>query len=175
METMEQARSQPVSLVLRRFKNEGIELLAADAEPATQKSERTACRIESRTDGDTQIYSVLLPGNFTVLPVDWRRFAYDHAKVSELLSLCVQDNLLPLSFEPWSDLLRTRIEATVTVALGDLSSVFDAQSARCEPECLQGSGARVIVEGEHKNGKRGAYIIASGLAPPRGARDDGLP
>jgi hypothetical protein len=165
---MEQARGQPLSVVLRRFKNEGVELSAADAEPTTQNSERATCRIESRTDGETQIYSVLLPSDFTVLPVDWRRFAYDHAKVSELLSLCVQDNLLPLGFEPWSDLLRERIEATITVALGDLSSVFDAQSVRCEFECLQGSGARIIIEGEHKNGERGAYIIASDLVPLSG-------
>ena len=120
---MEPAKRPPPYLVLRRFEHEAVELLPVNARTAAvQDSEAAACRIAVSTDGDTQVFSVNLPESLRVRPVDWRRFAYDHEKVAELLSLCVRDNWLQLIFEPWSDDLRQHAETIMMLALGDLSS-----------------------------------------------------
>jgi len=149
---MENEKLPPLSLVLRRFENECLELLPANAEiAALQGSAAAACRITAKTDGNTQIYRIFLPESLIVCPVDWRRFAYNHAKVVELLACCVRDNFLPLHFEPWSEDLKSHAENTMTLALGDLSSIFDLKSVHCEhPE---GNRFLVSIEGEHKNGE----------------------
>lgn len=160
---MERIRYRPRSLVLRRFENEAIELLPADRQlAAVEDSAGGTCRIAANTDGGVPIYHVLLPDSLAIRPVDWRRFAYDHVKVSELLSLCVRDNLIPLSVEAWSEELRQCIETTLTLALGDLNSVFDLKSVRCESG--EDVGVVIKIEGEHKNGQLMNYSFAFDLA-----------
>lgn len=157
-----------MNIVLRRFvpgvKPEVIEVmhpngcLTDPSDPAD-----AVCRLSVMTEGDTQIYSVALPEGFIVRPVDWRRFAYDHAKVAELLSQCVHDNLQALDFvasgfRPWSDEQRAFAEDTLTTALADLSSIFDSKSVRLEfPE---DGTLLTVVEGEHKNGDHKIYCVS---------------
>jgi len=115
------------------------------------------------TEEDTQIYSVVLPDGLTVRPVDWRRFAYDHAKVTELLSRCIRDNLQALDFVtfgvwPWSDEQRTFAETTLMVALADLSSIFDIESVRFERH--EDGSLLTTIEGAHKNGEHKTCCIS---------------
>ncbi len=155
---MEHAKHPPLAIVLRRFKNEVVELLPANTQMSADEASASAVlRIRTGTDGDHVVYHVLLPDTLTVQPVDWRRFAYDHSKVAELLSVCVRDNVLPMIFEPRSDDLREVAETTLTVALGDLSSVFDVLSVRCESP--EPPGLLVTIEGEHKSGERRSYVV----------------
>jgi hypothetical protein len=155
----ELAKRPPQDLYLRRFVNgvvpEVLEILPARAQmTAMQVPADAACMISVQTDGDTQIYHVLLPENLIVRPVDWRRFAYDHEKVVNLLSVCARDNLAPLVFAPNSDEVRKQAETNLMVALGDLSSIFDTKSVRCEWECID-EISRIVttLKGEHKNGE----------------------
>ena len=159
---MEHAKCPPLTLVLRRFEHEVVELLPANPPMgALPDQAAAACRIGVRTDGDTQIYHVVLPDHLMVRPVDWKRFSYDHTKVKELLLSCVRDNLLPLGIEPWSEAQKERAEITLRLALGDLSSMFDLKSVRCE--CQEGGRVRTTIEGEHKNGERLSYGVEVAL------------
>ena len=153
---MNPAKRPTLDIALRRFENELVELSFSGPAAA-------ACRIAARADGDAQVYWVHLPAGVAVLPGDCRRVAYDHEKVAELLAQCARDNLAPLGFEPWSEELKERIEATLPVALGDLRSVFETHSVRCE---RSGEGRLLItVEGEHKNGESAAYVASFDLTP----------
>jgi hypothetical protein len=158
---------QPAHLVLRRFVRrqapEVLELMPSNAQIATIQDQADAvCRISVMTEGDTQAYSIHLPESLMVRPVDWRRFAYDHARVAELLSSCVRDNLEALGsvlFEPrpLSDEQREGAEATLRLALSDLSSIFDVNSVRCESG--EDGAFLVTVAGEHKNGETRSYCV----------------
>jgi hypothetical protein len=80
-------------------------------------------------EGETLVYSLTLPHGTMVRPVDWRRFAYDHSKVAELLGVCVRDNLRTFIFAPWSAAQSYAAEAALTAALGGLSSIFEVMKA----------------------------------------------
>ncbi len=49
------------------------------------------------------------------------------------------------------------VEATLMVALGDLSSLFDLESLRAELK--EGSTMQITLRGEHKNGERKTYCV----------------
>jgi hypothetical protein len=160
---MENVKRPRRRIVLRRFANglgtEVIELLPGNAPMAAgQDPADAACTLSAWTEGEFCIYTVDLPENLMVRPVDWRRFAYDHAKVEALVSLCVRDNLREVLFEPWSERLRERVETTLMLALDDLRSVFETRSVRCEggPD----GTIRVTIEGEHKNAEYRSYCVS---------------
>jgi hypothetical protein len=155
---MEHAKHPPLSLVLRRFENEVVELLPANPPTAGESDPAAAaCRIDVRAEVDTRVYHVVLPDYLMVRPVDWRRFSYDHEKVQELLSRCVRDNLPQVGFEPWSEAQKARVEATLRLALGDLSSLFDLESVDCEAR--EDNRLLATIEGAHKNGERRSYWV----------------
>jgi hypothetical protein len=159
---------RPVNIVVRRLLTgsnpEVVELMPANSwSEDVLDTVNAVCRISSVTDGDTQIYSVSLPKGFVVRPVDWRRFAYNHDKVAELLSRCIQDNLLALDFvafavRPWSDEQRALAENTLTMALADLGSIFDTKSVRFEFH--EDGTLLTVIEGEHKNGDHKLYCVS---------------
>ena len=155
---MDHAKRPPLSLVLRRFEHEVVELLPADPPTAAPTDPAAAaCRLDVRVEGDTRVYHVVLPANLIIRPVDWRRFSYDHEKVKELLSLCVRDNLPLVGFEPWSDAQKARVETALRSALRDLSSVFDLESVNCDGR--EDSRLLATIEGTHKNGERRSYCL----------------
>ncbi len=175
---MESKKCKSLSIVLRRFDNEAVELIPTNAR-MTEPQDLVAgiCQIAARIgekseeidtkkqdkkfENRAQVYSVMLPESLIIRPVDWRRFAYDHAKVAELISVCVIDNLGSLIFEPLSDELKASIENTLMVALNDLSSIFEIQSVRCEFS-MEGR-IEVTIEGEHKNGEVKNYVVETKL------------
>jgi hypothetical protein len=164
---MKHAIRPPVHILLRRFVigavPEALEIMPTNDRIApAQDPPEAICRISVMTEGDTQIYSVFLPQGFLIRPADWRRFAYDHARVTELLSLCVRDNLQGLDFVtfgvwPWPDEQREYAETTLMVALADLSSIFDAKSVRFERH--EEDSILTTIDGEHKNGEHGSYCF----------------
>jgi hypothetical protein len=87
-------------MTLRRFPHEPIEIIQA-RDSMSPEANRTS-GFSSNTAGGMQVYDVHLADGAQVKPVDWRRFAYDHAKVKELLSSCIQDNLNVFMFYPVS-------------------------------------------------------------------------
>jgi hypothetical protein len=93
-----------------------------------------------------------------VRPVDWRRFAYDHSKVAELVAVCVRDNLRSFSFAPWSEDQKEAAETTLTAALGDLGLIFEVASVRCESR-EGGSWLLATINGNHKNGVVKNYCV----------------
>ena len=141
-------------LVLRRFNNEPVELQPSQllTSPASLAH---ACRISSWPDRENQVFDLYLPDGIGVRPADWRRFAYDHSRVAKLLLQCVHDNVVSAIFEPRSDELKTRLEATLKEALGDLSSVFDVVAVLYEHGGR--NGILITIEGRHKNGEHRTY------------------
>jgi hypothetical protein len=136
-----------VSVILRRFRHETIEIIQA-TNTASSTASRPIGRVSSYTEEEAQIFAVLLADDYRVRPVDWRRFAHDHAKVKELLSTCIHDNLKTLMFEPWSEDVKQRTETQITAALRDLTSIFDTKSVQCD---FASAGRRVTVTGETIN------------------------
>lgn len=136
------------SLILRRFSNESIEIVQADT--TTPGASRTIGRISSQTEGETQVYGIVLTAGHRIKPVDWRRFAYDHARVKELLAICIHDNLQSFVFEPSSADLKQRAETRIAEALQDLTSIFDTKSVDCD---FGNDATLVTVNGETKNGQ----------------------
>jgi hypothetical protein len=144
--------------VLRRFENEAVELFTTNEQgSAGHRPGDSSCRIAATPEGDTLVYSLTLPQSLMVRPVDWRRFAYDHSKVAELLAVCVRDNFLSLRFAPWSEDQRKIAETTLMAALGDLSSIFEVTSVRCEN--LEGGRLLTTISGSHKNGEVKNYCV----------------
>jgi phage tail sheath protein FI len=122
------------TIVLRRFQREPVEVVCLElpaAAPALVAG--PGCKVSSYADGDTQVYSVMLPDGYVVRPVDWRRFALDEPKMRELLSHCVRDNLAEAVFEPWSSTLADRVLPPLKLALQDLSSMLDVVDVQIEP------------------------------------------
>jgi hypothetical protein len=133
-------------IVLRRFDREPVEIVCLAipaAAPALVAGPGTA--ITSHTDGETQVYRVVLPDGYAVRPVDWRRFAMDEARLRELLAQCVRDNLGEALFEPWSDAWRERAVAKLELALQDLGSMFEVLRVLVEPGGVHGE-RQVVVE-----------------------------
>ena len=166
MTHLEHSASQS-HLVLRRFVRgqvpEVLELVPVNAAtPTVQSQTDAACRISVMTDGETQVYNILLPERLTVRPVDWRRFAYDHARVAEFLEVCIRDNLgsmesVIFGTRPLSDERRDETEATLRLALSDLGSIFDVTSVKCESR-VDGT-LLVTIAGEHKNGENRTFCV----------------
>lgn len=148
----EQEQRAEVAIYLRRFKSEGVMLTVGNVQAAPV----LVAGGEDDTAGKAHLYFVRLPEGSKVLPVDWRRFSYDHAMVKELLTQCVQDNLQLFRFEPWSEDLRRSIERTMKVALGDLRTVFDVKYAECER--TEADMLQVRLAGEHANGALMNYV-----------------
>lgn len=153
---MERPLRPPLTIVLRRFENEALELFTTNA-PAGPEPGDAPCRIAATPEGETLVYHLTLPPGLMVRPVDWRRFAYDHLKVAELVAVCVRDNLRSFSFAPWSEDQKEAAETTLTAALGDLGLIFEVVSVRCESS----EGARLLatVNGSHKNGVVKNYCV----------------
>ena len=146
-------------LVLRRHDNELLEIVpGARAGANPDSSGLRPCKVWSCDDGETRIYSVSQWADYSVTPIDWRRFAYDHDTVKKLLERCIRDNWASYFGALLNDSLLVRLRTHLEVALKDLSSVFDVQDVTCE----QGNEGEVIVniEGEHKNGRRELYTIS---------------
>jgi hypothetical protein len=120
---------------------------------------RTIGRIQVHPEGEVRVFSIELAPGAAVRPVDWRRFAYDHPKVGELLTQCVRDNIGEALFEPRSEDTPRILEKRLAAALADLSSVFDLISAGCETEPER---ITVTITGEHKNGERAVYQVEIG-------------
>ncbi len=142
-------------LILRRYRDENLELLI----DATAESGRSVS-IASWTERDTGMYQVELPEGVSVKPVDWRRFAYDHERVAELVGRCVADNAGRLTFSVLTGETLREGENALTEALRDLRTLFDTESvemARVETEL------QVRVIGAHKNGRREQYELRLGL------------
>ena len=143
---MKEVSGQPVIVVLRRCENESISFVAVEG----ARTENAVCRVAARQAENAFAYHVSVPDGFAVLPVDWRRFAYDHEKVKELLARCIQDNVSLFLFDAWSEDTKQLIEKTLRVALADLNTIFDTKYVECSSEAED--VIRVEIRGEHKNG-----------------------
>jgi hypothetical protein len=148
-------RNQNYPLILRRFLNDRIELVSTNAESLTF----VACvnHTKSKWGEDVIIYEIELGKGNAVRPADLRRFIHDNEKIKELITTCIQDNVKILSFYPWSQTLKDRMESHLKQALGDLSSIFDVESVECSSE-----GARILVtaQGVEKDGSLGSYGVS---------------
>jgi hypothetical protein len=142
-------------LILRRFPNEAIEIVRV-ADTTAPKAGRTIGRISSHPEGETQIYGILLAVGHQIKPVDWRRFAYDDARVKELLATCIHDNVESFVFEPASADLKQRVETQIAAALQDLTSIFDPKSVHCDfgKDVMQ-----ITVTGATKNEESHSIIV----------------
>lgn len=138
---------------LRRYPEDGgVQLL---------HSAGAAVDVVRDAEHEARLFSVVLPEGGAVRPVDWRRFAYDHDKVTRLIAQCVHDNLSDAVFHPINDELTQAIERRLTLALRDLATVFDVTSVRCES---RDDALDVGVEGEFKNGRRSTVAVVRPLS-----------
>ncbi len=115
------------------------------------------CQVQARVEKNFCFYLLNLSNQSRVIPVDWRRFSYDHKKVSELLSNCINDNVSQYSFGPFSKEVLGRIEKTLIIALYDLKSIFEVKSVNCEIDFDLNIVTTVV--GEHMNGEQVSYIV----------------
>ena len=159
---MDHAKSRRMCIVLRRFANQGAAALeirhASEQAEAGKNPWEEGCTVSALAEGDFIFYRIEFSKGLVVSPGNWKRFAYDHSRVAELLSFCVRDNLNEVAFDPWSDELKERVEGNLMTALRDLSTIFDIKSLRCE-YILDGAVATTI-EGEHKNGEYRVYCFS---------------
>jgi hypothetical protein len=145
-------------LVLRRHENEQLEITAVRSERGSSSpASLPPCQIWSCDEGETRIYTVSNWTDYAVTPVDWRRFAYEHGQVKDLLTRCVRDNWTVYIGAALNDSLLNGLRSHLTVALGDLSTLFDVHDVACERG--DGDALTVTVTGEHKNGKQEMYTI----------------
>ena len=156
---MEQPDRWRPPFMLRRFLGAPIEVRKTGPANSADPNAGLTCRLAAHADGETEVYEVQLAAHHAVTPADWRRFAYDHARIAELLTTCVTDNLALFGFDPQTDESRSRIEATLAVALGDLTSIFESKSVQCE--FTDDGFIRVAVSGDHKNGETRSYFVES--------------
>jgi hypothetical protein len=156
----------PLTLILRRLKmgemKEDLEISlnhtsSADGDGLLHSN----CVVNVDEDADSVIYILRIAEGVTVKPVDWRRFAYDHKAVNNLIQRGVTDNVRDVLFEPVSDELIERIEYRLTLVLADMISIFDTISVNCELR-KETSEIYVTIEGEYKNGKRETMAILAG-------------
>ena len=148
------------TIVLRRFEREPVEVVCLEVPPAAPTLVAgPGCKVSSYADGDTQVYSIVLPDGYAVRPVDWRRFALDEPKMRELLAHCVRDNLVDAVFEPWSSELADRVLPPLRLALQDLSSMLDVVDVRLEPGDQQDVW-RVGIEVRDVRGHLSTVVIA---------------
>lgn len=150
----------PLPIVVRRFAHarELVELtFAGIPSPSAPAACRVFCDGRDRDDG-ALAYVVDLPENASIRPVDWRRFAYDHAKIVSLVQGCVQDNLM-LAIGHHGVLAErhaSQVESALASALRDLGSIYDVVSVAVE---FAGDDLLVRIEGEFKNGKRSNFCM----------------
>jgi hypothetical protein len=157
---MHQDNVSPPPNGVRRFGNAGetVELaFAAMPSPSMPATCRVFCDGQPGDDG-ALAYIVDLPEHASIRPVDWRRFAYDHAKIAARVQVCVQDNLM-LAIGHHGALAErhaSEVESTLASALRDLGSIYDVASVQVE---FVGDDLLVRIEGEFKNGERSALCI----------------
>lgn len=150
----------PLPIVVRRFAHAGemVELtFAGIPSPSVPAACRVFCDGRAGDDG-TLAYVVDLPENASIRPVDWRRFAYDHAKIASLVQACVQDNLM-LAIGHHGALAEqhaSQVESALASALRDFGSIYDVVSVGVE---FAGDDLLVRIEGEFKNGERSTLCI----------------
>jgi hypothetical protein len=148
----------PTTIVLIRREGQPIELLPS---PAATDSTRIAAELAPDDLGQVtaahMIYTIELPDDVDIRPADWRRIAYDHDAIGQLLGATMWHNCRPYDFEPLTPELLKRIEAAQRIAMRDLATVFDVDSVECAatPDGL----LEVTVSGQHKNGTHASRTI----------------
>ena len=154
-----------IEIVLRRYRpSDRLEIYLASAHSKNALAENaTLCSLQSAIEDDCTTYFILLGEGVAAKPVDWRRFSYDHDKVRALLHQCIKDNLkTALLFDVQSNELARQLEHNLSVALSDLTSIFDTKSVRCE---IHDGDALVTIDGEYKNGERGQLMVRGPASP----------
>lgn len=153
-----QSQSENIPLILRRFLNDRLELISTKAESATIVT--SVKHTKSKWEEDVIIYAIELGKGHSVRPADLRRFIHDNEKIKELIVTCIQDNVEVLSFNPWSETMKNRMESHLKLALSDLISIFEVESVECSSE-----DARIIAtaQGMEKDGLRSSYSVSVNL------------
>ena len=154
----------PLTLILRRLKMGSMkeELEISLIHPSSVDGAgplQSNCIVNVDEDEESVIYMLRISEGVTVKPVDWRRFAYDHNVVNNLIQRAVTDNVRDVVFEPLSDELVKRVEYRLNLVLADMVSIFDTLSVDCELR-EEPSEIYVTIEGEYKNGARETMVIA---------------
>jgi hypothetical protein len=111
--------------------------------------------------GAGMVYLIDLPDGIEVRPAEWRRIAYDHSAIGQLISATVRQNCSLLDLEPLGPDRLRRTEAWLRIALRDLATVFDIQTVDCA--LTSEGGLEVSVTGEHKNGERVTRVTSCEL------------
>ncbi len=157
-----QPNTSPMQIILRRFRTGPNSPLTFEPLQIGLNQQdidiNTPCSISGTVDNDICFYAVDIPGHLFVQPVDWRRFAYDHRKIQELLNDCIHDNVVSFGFAENVTIVPDEIQQCLEMALNDLSSVVDLNAVECDSPS-EGQ-LQVTVDVDHKNGERANYVFA---------------
>jgi hypothetical protein len=145
----------PIFLLIRRT-DQPLEINGSSETP-TRIAARPFAQPPIEGTDMALVYAIDLPDDCTIAPADWRRHAYDHDTVRQLIAATVGENASLLLFEPMTVEAMPGIEARVRRALLDLGTVFDITDVTC----AQSAEGHLTIEvtGEHTNGELASICI----------------